>query len=107
MKVFKNHMRRYIKLRSQKRNGLFIFPGALFLQKVEKSFVWAKKYLVEKVLIILQNCSKCFKNKQQKTCFEKFSHFFKNFFGKSFVIQKIALPLHSLSGSNAQAAPNE
>ena len=36
MKVFKNHMRRYIKLRSQKRNGLFIFPGALILQKVEK-----------------------------------------------------------------------
>ena len=44
MKVFKNHMRRYIKLRSQKRNGLFIFPGALILQNVEK---FEKKVLLE------------------------------------------------------------
>ena len=55
----------------------------------------------------MQKCAKCFKNKQQKACFVKFLQFFENFFWNSFVIQKNALPLHSLSGSNAQATLNE
>ena len=53
---------------------------------------------------MFQNCSKCFKNKQRKSWKLKILLFSQFFLCKSLLVQIFALPLHSLSGSNAANA---